>query len=378
MTSPTSHKTADLRRINRNRVFRHLLFEAPQGVKKQDLALALGMSLPTLTQNLGELMDLGLVNHDRLGSSSGGRPPRILQVTAGARWAVGVEVSANHIRLVALDLLAQVLDFQAVARPFRLDEAYAAELARTIEAFIDRVGLARTLLLGVGLTVPGIVSNDESLIAWAPTLNLRDVPVTALTEAIPYPTHVVNDANAGGYAQTWGKPADQPMVYVSLGRGVGGAILISGGAYLGQNGRSAEFGHICVHPGGTLCSCGRKGCLEAYCSTARLSDDLGLSLEEFFARLDGGDADCGALWDQYLDTLALALGNLRMTLDCPIVLGGKLSPFLQGHMEPLEARLRAWDPDRASTLDISICRHHDRANSLGAGLRFIEGFIRQV
>lgn len=378
MAKPVSHNTADLRRINRNRVFRHLLFETPQGVRKQDLALALGMSLPTLTQNLGELMALGLINHDRLGSSSGGRPPRILQITSGARWAVGMEISANHIRLVALDLLAQVLDFQTVARPFRLDETYPGELARTVEDFIDHVGLDRTRLLGVGVTVPGIISAGEDAIAWAPTLGLRDVPVAALTGAIPYPVCVVNDANAGGYAQTWGKPADRPMVYVSLGRGVGGAILISGGAYLGQNGRSAEFGHICVHPGGTLCSCGRKGCLEAYCSTARLSDDLGLSLEEFFARLDGGDADCAALWEQYLDTLALALGNLRMTLDCPIVLGGKLSPFLQGRVEPLEARLRAWDPDCAPTLDLSICRHHDRANSLGAGLHFIEEFIRQV
>lgn len=378
MPKPASHNTADLRRINRNRVFQYLLFQAPQGVKKQDLALALGMSLPTLTQNLSELMALGLVDNDRLGDSSGGRPPRILQVTAGARWAVGVELSAHHIRLVALDLLAQTLDFQAVTRPFRLDGDYAGKLARTVEDFIGHIGLDRARLLGVGLTVPGIVSAEEDVIAWAPTLGLRDVPVTALTGAIPYPTHVVNDANAGGYAQAWGRPADQPMAYVSLGRGVGGAILFSGGAYLGQNGRSAEFGHICVHPGGALCSCGRKGCLEAYCSTARLSDDLGLSLGEFFARLDGGDGACKALWERYLDTLALALGNIRVTLDCPIVLGGKLSPFLQERLEPLKARLRAQTPDHAACPDVSVCRHHDQANSLGAGLFFIEEFIRQV
>lgn len=378
MPKPASHNTADLRRMNRNRVFCHLLFNAPQGIKKQDLAQELRMSLPTLTQNLSELSDLGLIDRERLGDSSGGRPPRILSVAARARWAVGVEVSSNHIRLVALDLLAQVLDFRAVVRPFRLEEDYAEGLARTLEDFIDAVGLDRARLLGVGVSIPGIVTSDETVIARAPTLGLKEVEVRRLTGHIPYPLHVVNDANAGGYAECWGKTRDETMAYLSLGRGVGGAILSSKGAYLGQHGRSGEFGHMCIHPGGAACSCGRRGCMEAYCSTARLSDDLGVTLEEFFARLDGGDPECTRFWETYLDDLTVSIRNIRMALDCPIVLGGKLSPFLAQRMDELDRRLRADSPDYVGASYLSICRYHDRANSMGAALHFIEDFIRQV
>lgn len=378
MTKTVSHNTADLRRINRNRVFTHLLFHAPEGIKKQDLALALNMSLPTLTQNLGELFALGLVNNDRTGESSGGRPPRILTVTAGARWAMGVELSANHIRMVALDLLARELDFQTVHRPFRLDKEYAAALAQTIEYFLQSTSLDREKLLGVGLTIPGIVTADEARIVLAPTLDLREVAVKELTGRIPYPIHIVNDANAGGYAECWGKTEAESMAYLSLGRGVGGAILFSGATYLGQDGRSGEFGHICIHPGGALCSCGRKGCLEAYCSTALLSDELGVSLEEFFAKLEQGDRRYAGIWDTYLDHLTLGIHNIHIALDCPIVLGGKLSHFLPQRLDELDRRLREADPDYLRKPYLSVCRYHDRANSVGAALHFIEKFVRQV
>lgn len=378
MPETSSHNTADLRRINRNRVFTHLLFRAPQGIKKQDLALALNMSLPTLTQNLGELFALGLVNNDKTGGSSGGRPPRILTVTAEARWAMGVEISANHIRMVALDLLARELAFQSVDRPFHLDKRYATALARTIEAFLDRVGLAREKLLGVGVTVPGIVTADEDRITLAPTLGLREVAVKELTGRIPYPVHIVNDANAGGYAECWGKSEAESMAYLSLGRGVGGAILLSGAPYLGRDGRSGEFGHICIQPGGAPCSCGRRGCLEAYCSTALLSDDLGISLEEFFTKLEQGEPKYAGIWEAYLDHLAIGVRNIHIALDCPIVLGGKLSHFLPDRLDELERQLRDADPDYVRKPYLSICRYHDRANSVGAALHFIEGFVRQV
>ncbi len=232
--------------------------------------------------------------------------------------------------------------------------------------------------MGVGVSVPGIITGDETVIAQAPTLGLREVEVRRLTGHIPYPIHVVNDANAGGCAECWGKNGDEPMAYLSLGRGVGGAILSSRHTYLGQNGRSGEFGHMCIHPGGAACSCGRLGCMEAYCSTARLSDDLGMTLEEFFARLDGGDPACARRWETYLDDLAISVQNIHMVLDCPIVLGGKLSAFLARHMDELDRRLRADDPECVEAPYLSICRHHDRANSMGAALHFIEEFIRQV
>ncbi len=377
VTKATPHSTADLRLINRNRVYRYL-YSATVPVTKQDLAQTLSMSLPTLTQNLSELLAMGLIDNSEIADSTGGRKPRIISVVPEARTAVGVEISTGHIRLVALDLQVRELGFKVVRRPFQADDAYALGLAGTIESFIDEVGLNRENFLGVGVTIPGIVDGGQEVITTAPTLGVNTLDAKGLVRHIPYPVHLVNDANAGGFAEWWDRTGVDHMAYLSLSRGVGGAILINGVAYLGVNARSGEFGHMCIHPGGAQCSCGRRGCLEAYCSTARLSDDLGISLEQFFAGLAQGNADFARLWDAYLDDLAIGVGNIHTNLDCGIVLGGKLSQFLTGHFAAIDDRLRRMDPNYQEAPYLSICRYHDRSNGIGAALYFVDRFIKQI
>ena len=98
----------------------------------------------------------------------------------------------------------------------------------------------------------------------APTLNLRDQSIRPLICSIPYPVSVCNDATSGGYAEWYVQQDSDCMAYISLEGGVGGAILMNGIPYTGLNGRSGEFGHICVQPEGLSCKCGLRGCLEAY------------------------------------------------------------------------------------------------------------------
>ena len=79
------------------------------------------------------------------------------------------------------------------------------------------------------------------------------------------------------------------MAYLSLENGVGGAVLVNGDLYAGDNRRSGEFGHMCVEPGGLPCKCGKRGCLEAYCSARRISDDINITLKDFFAGVERHD-----------------------------------------------------------------------------------------
>ncbi|WP_294521326.1 ROK family transcriptional regulator [uncultured Pseudoflavonifractor sp.] len=377
MSKSSPHSTVELRKMNRNRVFQ-ALYHTSEPLTKQELAYRLSMSLPTLTQNLSELMAMGLVDNSEVAGSSGGRKPRILSVVPGARWALGVEISSRHIRLVALDLQVRELGFRAFDLPFHTGEEYAVRLAQTVECFIDELGLDRAKLLGVGVSIPGIVDAAQQYVTTAPTLGVRRLDVRAIAEHIPYPVYLVNDANAGGFAECWGRSGVQDMAYLSLSRGVGGAILTSGTAYLGANGRSGEFGHMCIHPGGAPCSCGRRGCLEAYCSTARLSDDMGITLEDFFQALAQGHAAYSALWERYLDDLAVGILNIHAALDCQIVLGGKLSRFMGERFSAIDGRLRRLDPAYQEGPYLAICRYYDHSNGIGAALYFVDRFIRQI
>ena len=168
------------------------------------------------------------------------------------------------------------------------------------------------------------------------------------------------------------------MAYLSVGRGVGGAILIAGVPYLGHFSRSGEFGHMCIHPKGLKCNCGRLGCLEAYCSTSKISDDLGITLEQFFQSLEAGNQEYSQLWDSYLDDLVIGIRNINSTLDCGIVLGGKLSQFLAGHLTAIDQRLRETDPNYREVPYFSICRYHSQASGIGAALYFVDQFICQI
>ena len=92
------------------------------------------------------------------------------------------------------------------------------------------------------------------------------------------------------------------MAYVSLESGIGGSVLIGGSPYHGTNQRSCEFGHMCVVPGGLPCSCGKHGCLEAYCSSDRVSKGLGVSLTDFFDALEHNDPEYSLIWSDLLNT----------------------------------------------------------------------------
>ncbi|WP_283674268.1 ROK family transcriptional regulator [Butyricicoccus sp. Marseille-Q5471] len=368
--------TAELRRRNRRNVY-HYFYNADAPRTKQEIAAALHLSLPTVTQNLRDLMEQGLIEYAGLIDSTGGRRARTMQMAADARFSVGVELSPKHIRIVAIDLLANEIAFQRISCPFSNDAAYRQQLLAAVEAFLDAFHLDRARLLGIGVTLPGIINEARGLIEVAPILGIRKMNLALLTELFPYPVFVENDASAGGYAEWWNRSDLDSMAYLFLGKGVGGALLIGGRPYAGVNRRSGEFGHMGIVPDGRPCSCGKRGCLEAYCSVSRLTDDLDLQIEEFFEKLQQGDADCFAIWKQYMDDLAVGINSIRMVMDCDVVLGGMITPFMEDYLPDIRTRLAALNSfgDDGRYLHLGKCRA--KANCIGVALHFVDTFINE-
>lgn len=98
------------------------------------------------------------------------------------------------------------------------------------------------------------------------------------------------------------------------------------------------------HPGGRRCECGRQGCLEAYCSAARISDDLDVTLEVFFQRLEQSNSPYQELWKNYLEDLATAVTTIHTILDCPVMIGGAVSQYLPPYRSQLAKLIRELDP----------------------------------
>lgn len=366
------------RQQTRSGIYQHI-YKAAEMCTKQSLARDLHLSLPTVYQHLTELMEEGLICYSGEQQSTGGRKASGLSVVSDARFAIGISVTENRLRMVAADLRLQELAYRKLHHQTVTEMSqYPEFLARELELFLDQEHLDRSKLLGVGIALPGVISLDAHQLIVAPTLNLRNTSLRHITDPIPYPTHVENDATCGGFAEWFMRGNQANMAYLSLENGVGGAVMVGGTVYTGDNLRSGEFGHMCVEPGGLLCKCGKQGCLEAYCSARRISDDLDLTLPEFFTRLERHVPEYDTLWHDVLRHLAIGINNIRMALDCEIVVGGFLTEYLEPYFPLLRQYVKAMNTFEAQTdyLSLSILRRH--AVPLGAALHFIATFLENI
>ena len=338
------------RRQTRSSIYRYL-YEAGVPCSKQQIAAALGLSLPTVYQNLTELAAAGLIGEAGMQPSSGGRPATQLSI-------LGYK-DVRHQKDVS-------------------DPDYSSFLAAQLERFLDENGVDRGKLLGVGVSLAGVISAESRSILFAPTLALRDVPFSQLLQAIPYPTRLENDGTCGGFAEWFSSPGTRNIAFLSIEDGVGGSVLVNGAQFTGDNGRSGEFGHMCVEPGGLPCKCGRRGCLEAYCSATRLTEVSGVTLREFFLGVECGNSAYRTLLDDYLRHLAIGIHNIRLALDCDVVLGGFMAKFLEPYLPQLRDQLAQLDPFDAAGAYLHLSRYPKHAALIGAALYFVKQFLDQV
>ena len=352
------------------------LYESREGCTKAELAQKLELSLPTIYQCIAELMGRGLICYAGELQSTGGRRPQCLQVVADARVAVGISLMEDRIRMVVTDLYLKELHYRNIRHNLQLQsDELAAFLAESLEQFLHDSGTDRKKLLGIGIAIPGVISPDRKRLLLAPTLGLRNLNLDSLTQRIPYPVFWENDGTCSGKAEMFVRGGQANMAYLSLEDGVGGAVLISGKPYPGEQLRSGEFGHMCVEPAGLPCACGRRGCLEAYCSARRFQNTLGVSMEDFFKGLRRHVPEYENLWYDLLRHLAIGVNNIRMVLDCDVVLGGYLSEYLEPYLPQLQAYAAANNTfeSNADYLRMSVLRRH--TVPLGAALYFIQEFL---
>lgn len=366
----------EVKKVNKNRIFRYL-YQNGQ-LSKQDIAYALQMSLPTVAQNLKELMEQGLAVEDGWFESTGGRKAKAISYNSDARYAVGLDVTKNHIGLVIINLGAKVIGHERIRRRFENTESYFRDLGALIDEHIRRANIDPAKVCGVGIAVPGILSDDGETVVYSPVLGFTGGTCECFSQYIPYPCILCNDANAAGFAELWNSHDVSNVAYLSLSDSVGGSIMINNRIYPGENQRSGEFGHMTIVPDGRLCYCGKKGCVDAYCSAHILSDAANGNLSEFFSLLKSGSKPHQAMWEAYLYYLSITVNNLRMLFDCKVIIGGYVGSYMEehiGHLREIIAQRNTFEPDGSY---IQVCSYKLEAIAVGAALMHIEKLISAI
>lgn len=368
--------TAELKKINRSNIFKLIYKE--KKISKQDIAARLQISMPPVTQSLKELEQLQLIEKNGHFESSGGRKPQVISCILKSRISIGLEILKNQIRIVSIDIYGTVLKENRLYLAYANITDYYRQLGEFVNTFITSLHIASKRILGVGIAVQGLVSPDGKSITYSTLLECTGAGLEDFCKYINYPCRLIHDSEAAAYAELWFSKDIKDAIYLSLSKNLGGAVIINSNLHKGIGIGSGLIEHMVVEPGGRPCYCGKRGCLEAYCSADALTGD-GSDLDTFFTELSAGNPNQKTRWSKYLDYLSTAINNVHLLIDCDVILGGHIAPYLtEDDLHELNTLVRSkcFFPDRRDFIHRGKCSHAVVAT--GAALIFVTDFIDSI
>ena len=380
--------------INRNVLLRLLLDEPAQS--RAALAERSGLTKSTVSLLTKELLDEGWLAEDGVAvTGSLGRRPTPLRIAGRGLALIGAELGTDFIRVVSTSLHGEVLESTVVALQGRAPDVACHQMVELVTSQSARVTRTGARLLGIGVGLPGAVDTTQGIIEFAPNIGWRNVEVghrlarelgaAGLGEV---PVYCQNEADLAAIGETsfGSRPVDDPLVYVSCSVGVGAGIVLNGALFTGATGAAGELGHTILHVDGLRCSCGRRGCVEAYVGLkgvaraagllrdgevdrARLSAELAKPRAQK-ARQAFGDAG---------DALGVLLQNVWTTFNPKaIVLGGEAVTLGGPHfLEPAIARLARFGVDAGLPPPaVRVARYGDLATAVGGAAFALHALLR--
>lgn len=289
--------------------------------------------------------------------------------------AIGIDIGGTKIAGALVDAEGKIVLEERVPSPAGDPEA----MVEAVVGLIERLS-ANHEVIGAGVAAAGFIDADQSTIIYAPNISWRNEPFKAKLEAkLDIPVIIENDANAAGWAEyRYGAGRGyKHMVMLTIGTGVGGAVITDSHMLRGGFGIAGELGHLRVVPDGLLCGCGQHGCLESYASGSallRAAKELAASGDPAGARLREIEAEAGQMTGMEVykailehdagalrilgelgSWLGQAIGSLVAVLDPEVVvIGGGVSAAGDLLLDPIREAYLAHLPARGYRPELKI------------------------
>ena len=187
---------------------------------------------------------------------------------------IGIDIGGTGVKVGVVNEKGEIINRgeikTRVGRPY---QAIVSDIATCFLEVLKNSGYAEEDVESIGIGIPGIADEKTGSVVYCPNMNWENIPLREeIQKYLNKPTFVDNDATVAGYAESvFGVSAGtHSSVFVTLGTGVGGAIILEGKIWRGFHGIGSELGHITMAIGGEPCACGNSGCLERYCSATAL------------------------------------------------------------------------------------------------------------
>lgn len=259
---------------SRSAILKTIYYRGP--IKRSDIAKQLALTMPTITTNINHMIASGLVKEEnKLDSSANslGRKARPVSIIAEARHFVGIEMRGFQRIISVQDFLGRTLYCKKDGTPHPSYEENLKLSCDLLYEALDACGFSLNDITGIGFCVPGVVNSAEGRLDTLPSYGWRDKTVRAdVASMTGYsgPISVENNACARAYGLRL-LQKDLLMdvhnfTYFFISRGIACPLFLDTGNVVGSVVGAGEVGHMIMQPDGLLCSCGNRGCLEAYSS----------------------------------------------------------------------------------------------------------------
>lgn len=314
---------------------------------------------------------------------------------------IGIDLGGTNIAAGLVDKSGKILHSASIPT---LKERHWSEIVKDMASLAERIvtesGHNMNEITAVGIGCPGSIDKENGVVVYSNNIVMHNVPMAAeFRKYLDLPVFLENDANAAALGEytTCGEGIDS-FVFMTLGTGVGGGIILNGKVWSGFNGAGAEIGHQTLIFNGKPCTCGRRGCLEAYASVTALIEQTKEAIDAHpeslmntwiaehgkvtgrtsFECAKQGDAVAIAVRDRYIEYVAEGVCSIVNVLQPEILaIGGGISREGDILLDPIKNYFAVNDYNKhMKKTDIRIAKLFGDAGIVGAAKAAEAGMMK--
>ena len=254
-----------MKSVNKSTILNKIRLSEP--LSRAQIAQETGITPPTVSSIVKELIAENLVEESILGESRGGRKPTMLLIKRNGHYVIGIDAGSNSIKGVATDLVGTILaETEIQILPHISKEYFLQTLKEVVRSIFTGIE-DKEKILGIGIAMHGVVDVSSGISLYSSNSGLRDIPIKEeLEKEFNVLVMVENNSRAMALGEYWFGDHEEvdSFVTINIGRGVGSGIVDNGRLFYGAQDIAGEMGHMVIDLNGRLCSCGNKGCFETF------------------------------------------------------------------------------------------------------------------
>ncbi|MBM4764665.1 ROK family transcriptional regulator [Bacillus sp. B15-48] len=308
--------SAFIKKINRSMILRKIIEE--RFISRADLSKITHLTRATISAQVADLIEEGLILETQQEHLSVGRKPIMLSINGEAGYALGIDLDYGEITFTMSNLLGVPVCTETI-------HTEATEYSEILQLLINQIKTYRESykhipygIVGVTIGIHGLVNKDE-VIAFVPRFKWKNIHLkTDLKKEFDLNIYIENNANLSSLAErVYVYHEAENLLSVSLYSGIGLGMMMNSEFFRGNDGFAGEAGHMILVPGGKKCNCGNEGCWERYASETSFFNDLAEEMEQKNLThrqvqkwIDEGNEKVCTKMDDFIYYLTIGINNL--------------------------------------------------------------------